>query len=661
MEQVKKRIDELRHLIQKYDNAYYGQGESLIPDREYDKLYHELEKLEKAHPEFDDPDSPTKRVGNDLTKSFPKVEHRTPMMSIENTYSEKEVQEWVKRIKRSLPDESIAFIGELKVDGVAASLLYENGRFVRGATRGNGVVGDDVTQNIRTIRSIPLQISHKGTLEIRGEIYMTFDNFQKLNDAIIESGQRPMQNPRNTTAGTLKLQDSREVARRRLSFAAHFLLADDHRNEHESNLDFLKKLGFPVVIHSPLLKSSEDVIKHCDTWQEKRHDLPFPVDGIVVKVNDIAQQNTLGYTAKAPRWVIAYKYKPETGITQVEDITGNVGRTGVVTPTAHLSPVFLGGTTIRNATLHNYDEIERLELRIGDYVEIEKGGEIIPKVLRVIKEKRPPHTHPYKPPELCPSCESSLDSIEGEVAVRCFNRSCPAQIFASLEHFVSRSAMDIRGLGPALLHQLLEHDMVHTVADLFTLTMDQLTSLERMADKSAHNILDAINNAKQRPLDRLIHGLGIRMIGAQSAKVLARNVNDIADFYDMDLEEIEALDTIGPTMAQSVRIYFDREENKQVIERLRQYGVNTKGLPKATPTGGLSGKSFVLTGALENYTREEAKEQIESKGGKVSSSVSKKTDYVVVGTDPGSKFEKAKELGVPIIDENELGRLLSAN
>ncbi|MFP4681558.1 MAG: NAD-dependent DNA ligase LigA [Chitinispirillaceae bacterium] len=661
MSDIKKHIEQLRGLIRKYDAAYYGRNESLVSDKEYDDLYRELVELEKKHPQFDTPDSPTHRVGSDLTKVFGKVEHKTPMMSIDNTYSEEEVREWVVRMQRSLPGQKLEFVGELKVDGVACSLVYENGHLVRGVTRGNGVVGDDVTPNIRTIRSIPLVLDHDASFEVRGEIYMTFENFTRLNQAIVESGQKPMQNPRNTTAGTLKLQDSGEVARRNLSFMAHFLLSEIYSSNHHENLNLLRKMGFPVIVHSPVLHSPKEVISYCEEWESKRHDLSFPVDGIVVKVDSFAQQRALGATAKAPRWVIAYKYQPEQAVTEVERIEANVGRTGVVTPIARLKPVFLAGTTIKNATLHNYDEIERLGVRVHDQVEIEKGGEIIPKVKRVLKEKRPEHSKPFHPPQNCPSCGSPLARLEEEVALRCLNRSCPAQIFASLEHFVSRSAMDIRGIGPAHLRQLLDHGMISNVADLYELTVDKLVVLERMAQKSAQNAVNAIEKSKGNPVDKLIHGLGIRMVGAKAARDLAAAIEDISDLYDMSLEQIENIEGFGPTMAESVRLFFDREENRVTVERLREHGVNVKGLRGKVKNGGkFEGVTFVLTGALKKYTREEASEIIRNEGGKVSSSVSRKTDYVLAGSDAGSKLDKARALGVRVIDEAEFEGMLEA-
>lgn len=661
MKTPQDRINELRNLIRTYDAAYYIRGESLISDQEYDSLYHELEKLEKAFPQFKTSDSPTQRVGSDLTKEFPKVAHSIPMMSIDNTYSEQELREWVERIERSLPGEKLSFVGELKVDGVAVSLIYENKKLIRGITRGNGTIGDEVTANIRTIRGIPLSVDYDLPIEVRGEVYMTFKAFSSLNESIIESGHKPMQNPRNTTAGTLKLQDPKEVARRNLSFAAYSLISDNFKTSHHDNLEFLSKKNFPAVIHSEVLHSVDQLVDFCREWESKRHQLPFPVDGVVIKVDSFSHQQTLGTTAKSPRWVIAFKYQPEKAITQVEKIDENVGRTGVVTPIARLTPVFLAGTTIKNATLHNYDEIKRLGLQLLDFVEIEKGGEIIPKIVKVITEKRPIDSKPFAPPTHCPSCGSVLGKLEGEVALRCFNSSCPAQAQAALEHFVSRTAMDIRHAGPALIRNLLDHGLIKTLSDLYDLTPEILTTLARMGDKSARNVCDSIEKSKHNSLDKLIHGLGIRMVGAQTAKILASHVNDISDLYSMSIDELSRIESIGPTMAQSIRLYFDREENQQLIDKLKSRGVNTRGTKNSFMKGPLSGKTFVLTGTLSHFTREEASEKIESLGGKVSSSVSKKTDYVVAGEEAGSKLEKAEKLGVRVIDETTFIELLQSN
>ncbi|MBN2036507.1 MAG: NAD-dependent DNA ligase LigA [Chitinispirillaceae bacterium] len=658
MDEVKKRLGDLRRMIAAYDAAYYGRGESLVSDKEYDDRYRELERLEKAHPEFDTPDSPTKRIGSDLSGDFPKIRHMTPMMSIENTYSADEVREWITRCEKALPGKQCFFVGELKVDGVALSLAYEKGRLVRAVTRGDGESGDEVTANVRTIRGIPLAVENSEDFEVRGEAYMSFTAFRRLNDRLIENGQKPMQNPRNTTSGTLKLLEPREVAKRSLGFAAHFLIGKKHKKSHAENMAFLARLGFPVVSHSTLLTSANTILDFCDRWEKKRDTLDYPVDGIVIKVDGMDQQAALGATAKAPRWVIAYKYKPQAAVTQVESIDAQVGRTGVITPIARLAPVFLAGTTIRNATLHNYDEIERLSVRINDFVEIEKGGEIIPKVVRVVRDKRPSGTRPFTPPTACPSCGSRLVRLKDEVAVRCVNSSCGAQLLASLEHFVSRSCMDIQGMGPALMEQLVAQGMVRTIADLYTLTKDALAGLERMGEKSADNIVAAIDRSRGNTLDRLIHGLGIRMIGAQAAKVLAQEVEDVKDLFTVSMETLLSIEGFGPNMAQSVRVYFDRPENRALMERLRNYGVNMKGLQKQA-AGAFSGITFVLTGTLEHFTREQASTEIVRRGGKVSSSVSAKTDYVLAGAEAGSKLEKAKKLGVKVISESEFMAMIS--
>lgn len=658
MDPILSRIESLRTLIRSYDTAYYSRGVSLVSDKEYDEVYHELERLEAENPSFDSPDSPTRRVGNDLTKEFVKVRHTTPMMSIDNTYSEADVREWVARCGKLLPGQALSFIGEFKVDGVAGALHYENGRFVRGVTRGDGTVGDDVTRNIRTIRGIPLVVDRKESFEVRGEVYMTFENFRSLNYQMVEAGLKPMQNPRNTTSGTLKLLEPKEVARRALSFAAYFLLSPDHAESHGENLSFLQASGFPVVVHSPPLTSADAIIDFCNEWEDKRHSLPFPVDGIVIKVDDMRQQRQLGATAKSPRWVIAYKYQPETAVTRVELIDAQVGRTGVITPVARLAPVFLAGTTIKNATLHNYEEIGRLDLREHDYVEIEKGGEIIPKVIRVIAEKRGAGSTAFVPPARCPSCGSALAKLDGEVAVRCINNSCPAQLLASLEHFVSRTCMDIQGLGPALLKQLVDTGKIRTIADLYDLSHVQLASLERMGDKSAANIIIALELSKKNPLGRLLHGLGIRMIGAQAAKLLALHIANITDLYTTSADDLCTIEGFGPFMAQSVRLYFDRPENRDLVDRLKGLGLTTAGTPRPAVSGPLNGKSFVLTGTLASFSREDATREIEKRGGKAVASVSKKTSYVVAGAEPGSKIDKAEKCGVEILSEEEFVALL---
>jgi DNA ligase (NAD+) len=661
MSDTVRRVEELRGKIRLYDTAYYVRGESLTSDKEYDELYDELVRLEQLHPDLIPADSPTQRVASDLTKEFAKVKHGVPMMSIDNTYSEPDVREWIGRVQKLLGDDAVMFVGELKVDGVAASLVYEEGKLVLGVTRGDGITGDEVTANVRTIRSVPLSLpSHasRKSCEVRGEVYMTFAHFRELNDSLVENGQKPMQNPRNTTSGTLKLLDPREVGRRNLSFAAYYLLSQSHAKSHSDNLAVIEALGFPSVIHSKPLTCADDVIDFLQEWNRKRYDLDFPVDGVVIKVDSLQQQDALGYTAKSPRWVIAYTYQPETAVTRVVAIECNVGRTGVVTPVAKLEPVLLAGTTIKNATLHNFDEIRRLDVRVSDFVNIEKGGEIIPKITGVLFEKRPDAGKPFHDPQRCPSCAATLVKQPGEVAIRCVNNSCPAQLFASLTHFVSRPAMNIDGLGPALIEKLLEAKLVSNSADLFTLKHEQLAGLEGLGDKSAAKILAALDAAKNNLLNRLIHGLGIRMVGAQTARVLAQEVRDIVDLFDMPAEKLESLENIGPQVAQSVRMFFDRQENRNLVLRLKEIGVNCKGSEKPAKTSAFSGKTVVLTGGLKVYSREEAKSRIESLGGHVSSSVSNKTDYVVAGADPGSKLDKAKSLGVAILSEEEFAAML---
>ncbi|MDR3012668.1 MAG: NAD-dependent DNA ligase LigA [Chitinispirillales bacterium] len=671
----KQRIDELRNLINKYDAAYYGRAVSLVSDKEYDDLLTELINLEKLYPEFDDPNSPTRRIGNDLSKPFQKIRHTAPMMSIDNTYSEQDVLEWIDRLKKALPEEDINFVGELKIDGAAISLIYENGRLIRAATRGDGTTGDDVTANARVIPTIPQQIvNHSSPFEVRGEIYMTFEDFRALNESLAEQGQKTMQNPRNTAAGALKLLDPEETAKRKLSFAAYSLISADNNISLHDNAKLLTGMGFAVVSHSERLRCANDIIAYCEHWESSRRTAPFPIDGVVIKVDSIDHHNRLGATAKSPRWAIAYKYPPEKSETVIESIDASVGRTGVVTPIARLHPVFLAGTTIKNASLHNYDEIERLGVRAGDTVEIEKGGEIIPKVIKVDLAKRPPDSIPFEPPIECPSCGSPLVKLEGEVALRCLSRSCGAQLLAALEYFVSRTAMDIKGMGPAVVKQLIDGDIIKNAADLYDLTVEKLLTLDRFAEKSASNLVAALEESKTRPLSRLINGLGIRMVGEKAARDIAESINDISDLYGIPIDNDKTLEGaalpcfcltdiegIGTQMAQSIRLFFDRPENVEMIECLRTKGLNLKGdkgrIDAANASGKFAGTTFVLTGTLKKYTRDQAKEMIHGKGGKVSSSVSSKTTYVLAGENAGSKLDKAVALGVRVLTEMEFESL----
>jgi DNA ligase (NAD+) len=666
MPDEKSQIEEIRKKIRLYDAAYYSGAESLVSDKDYDDLYHELEKLEREHPEFDTPDSPTKRVGNDLTKEFAKVRHAVPMMSIDNTYSADEVREWVERCEKLLPGKKLSFVGELKIDGVAVALIYEKGKLVRGVTRGDGAVGDEVTQNIRTIRSIPLVVDCRETFEIRGEAYMTFKDFRRLNDQIIESGQKPMQNPRNTTSGTLKLLDPKEVEGRKLSFAAYFLIGKVQRDSHLSNLEFLKQMGFPTVEHSSPLVSVDEILRFCDDWKERRHTLDFPADGIVIKVDDISHQELLGSTGKSPRWVIAFKYPPETAVTKLAAIDGQVGRTGVITPVARLEPVFLAGTTISNATLHNYNEVARLDVRVGDYVEIEKGGEIIPKILRIIPEKREINIQPFFPPQKCPRCESELVRETDEVALRCPNTiSCPDQLHAAITHFASRQAMNIKNVGPAVIQQLIDKGLIGDVADIYKLTKEQLLKLEGFADCSADNVINAINDSKSNSVDRLLFGLGIPGIGIQAARAFVKKeknnkklLNEITDILQLTKEDLITPKYIGEESAIFLSTFLRNGHFQQIVYKLKSFGVDMKVDKEKTLTGHFTGKTLVFTGELPSLSRLDAEQLVVKQGGKAASSVSKKTDYVVAGAGAGLKLKDAQHLGIPILSESEFLKLV---
>jgi DNA ligase (NAD+) len=664
MNSIQKKIEDLRKVIRSYDAAYYGRGESLISDYKYDVLFHELEKLEEENPEFDSVDSPTKRVGNDLTKEFPKVRHTQPMMSIKNVYSEKEVQKWVELCEKKLGRKDLSFVGEIKVDGVAASLIYEKGRLVRGATRGDGIVGDDVTSNIRTIRGIPLFVDGSKSFEVRGEVYLTFDNFRKLKDQMVESGQ-DLKNPRNTTSGTIKLLDPKEVKRRKLSFAAYFLLGDMQRESHLSNIEYLKQMGFPVVEHSQRLLSVDEIIRFCEEWREKRYTLNFPADGVVIKVDNIENQKQLGITGKDLFWAKAFKYPPETEITKLLNIDGQVGRTGVITPVARLDPVLLAGSTISNATLHNYNEIIRLDVRVGDYVEIEKGGEIIPKIVRIVPEKREIIVQPFFPPQKCPRCESSLIREEDEVALRCPNTvGCLDQLHAAITHFASRDAMNIKNVGPALIQQLIEKALIHDVADIYKLTKEQLLELEGVAELSADNVIKAISDSKSNSIDRLLFGLGIPGIGIHAARAFIKEkaqkklLSEIPDMFEFSKENLKTDKFIGEESAVFLFDFLRNNHFQQIVYKLKSLGVNMMADIEETVTGYFTEKTVVFTGELSALTRSDAEQLVVKQGGKPTNTVSKKTDYVIAGPGAGSKLMNAQSFGIQILTESEFLKLV---
>ncbi len=666
---VEKRIRELREKIRKYDYHYYVLSESLISDYEYDQLYKELEKLERENPHLITPDSPTQRVGSDLTKEFPPVKHRVPMLSLSNTYNEGELYDFDRRVKENLPGGSkVEYVTELKIDGVSVSIIYRNGLFFKAATRGDGFTGEEVTNNVKTIKSIPLKIDdqklkEKGfnDFEVRGEIFMELEAFRKLNEERERNGEKLFANPRNSAAGTLKLQDPQLVAARPLDIFVYYLLLEKDiiKTQYET-LITLKELGFKVNPHFKLCKNISEVLEYCKEWETKRDDLPYEIDGVVIKVNSVEQQKILGNIAKSPRWAVAYKFKAKQATTKIKKIVWQVGRTGALTPVAELEPVFLAGSTISRATLHNIDEIKRKDIREGDTVIIEKGGDVIPKVVAVVLAERSPESKEVKIPGECPVCGSKLYRPPDEVAIYCQNTNCPAQIKGRIKHFVSRGAMDIEGLGDALVDLLVDLGLLKSVDDIYNLKnhYDELVNIEGLGHKSVNNILSAIEKSKSQPLERLLFALGIRYVGAGAARKLALHFGTMENLMKATEEELEAIYDVGPQMSKSIRAFFDNPENRKVIQRLKEAGLNFTASVTKTGAQVLEGKTFVLTGTLGSMTREEAKNKILSLGGKVSSSVSKKTDFVVAGESPGSKYRKAKELGVRILNENEFLQML---
>ncbi|NOY05598.1 MAG: NAD-dependent DNA ligase LigA [Chlorobi bacterium] len=660
--EARKEHEKLCREIREHDYRYYVLADPVISDREYDLLMERLLKLEKQYPGLVTPDSPSQRVGGEPTREFAQVQHPTPMLSLANTYSPQEVREFHRRVSEALGRDDFSYTAELKIDGVAISLIYENSLLVRGATRGDGTTGDDVTANVRTIRSIPLRIrrSTAGRFEVRGEVFMSKEDFARLNEERLLAGEKRFANPRNSTAGTLKLQDPKIVAERPLDFFAYYFhpldsVAPRFTSHHES-LVWLRESGFPVNPHYRLCPSIDDVLEYCEEWEAKRFDLPYDIDGVVIKVDDLQFQNQLGAVARSPRWAIAFKFSAQQAQTKLKDITLQVGRLGTITPVAELEPVLLAGSTISRATLHNQDYISEHDIRIGDTVVIEKGGDVIPKVTAVILEKRPPGTKPYYISGQCPSCGGPLRRPEGEAAYYCENVACPAQVRGRITHFASRGAMDIEGLGEANVDVLVSKRFLQTVADIYTLHehKEELVKLERFGTKSVDNLLQAIEESKQRPFEKVLFALWIRFVGEEVARILAQSFHDVDALMQASREDLEAVNGIGPRIAESIQTFFTDRSNLEVLRALREAGLqfSTKKDEQATIEDPFfAGKTFVLTGTLERFTRPEAKRLIESRGGKVAGSVSKKTDAVIVGSDPGSKLARAKELGIEIWDE----------
>lgn len=659
-EEAKKRIEELTELIIKYDKAYFVDDNPLVPDAVYDQLFRELVELEAKYPEFVLEHSPTKRVGSEPVDAFRKVEHEVPMLSLGNAFQEQELLDFHRRVTQAIGND-VEYICELKIDGLAVSLTYEDGKLVRGATRGDGSVGEDITSNLKTIRSIPLMIEETGKLEVRGEAYMPKRSFEQLNEERKEKGEQLFANPRNAAAGSLRQLDPRIAAKRHLDMFAYGygVWQIPEVGTHSGRLEKLQKLGFKINPHWEICRSIDEVIAFVKKWTEQRSSLPYDIDGIVVKVNDIKQQEQLGFTARTPRWAIAYKFPAQEAVTTLIDIELSVGRTGVVTPTAILEPVFVDGSTVSRATLHNEDHIRALDIRIGDRVIIKKAGDIIPQVVRVLFEERKEGLEPYRMPDHCPACNSKLVHLDDEVALRCINPDCPAQLKEGIIHFVSREAMNIDGLGEKIIEQLFDAGLIKSIADLYRLKKEDLLPLERMGEKSVQNLLTAIEASKQNSLEKLIFGLGIRHIGEKAASLLAKNFKTMDALKNATFDELVAIDEIGEKMAESVVKFFKEEKVVQLIEQLERLGINMTYL-KDEPEGQsiaaqavFANKTVVLTGKLEHFTRNEAKAIIEANGGKVTGSVSKNTDLVIAGEKAGSKLKQAEKLNIPVWDEEK--------
>lgn len=668
LEEVKIKVEKLRKEIRHHDYCYYALNQPEISDKEYDDLVKKLNQLEKQHPQLITPDSPTQRVGEKPLIGFKTVKHGVFMLSLDNTYSSEEIKEWDKRIRKRLPDEKAECVVELKIDGVGVSLTYQKGVFLVGATRGDGVVGDDITQNLRTIKSIPLRfITTESSqlpdlIEIRGEVFMEKSDFDKLNLEKKKKGEALFANPRNATAGSLKLLDSRLTAQRKLTCFIHSFGTLKGGKVYETHWEFLqsaKRLGLRVNPKIKLCKNIDEVISYCGDWEKKRGRLGYEIDGMVVKVNSLLQQDNLGYTMKSPRWAVAYKFPAQQATTTLKDIIPQVGRTGVITPVAMLKPVECGGVTISRATLHNFDEINRLDVRIGDRVIVVRAGEVIPKIIKVVESVRKGKREIFKVPEKCPKCGGRITKEkEEEVAYRCINPSCPAQLERGLVHFASRNAMDIEGFGESVVEQVVRSRLAKDFADIYSLRKEDFLKLELFAEKRAQNLLDAIEKSKERPLARLLFALGIRHVGEKAAKTLAEEFGSIDALMEAKEEELERIPEVGPALAGSVREFFKQKEIKILIDKLKKAGLKleqemVKGGPQI-----LAGKTFVFTGELKGYSRTEAEELVKNLGGKASSSVSKKTSYVVVGESPGSKYGEAKALGVPILSEEEFEKLI---
>jgi DNA ligase (NAD+) len=666
-----REVEALREKIRYHEHRYYVLDDPEISDAEFDKLLNQLKKIEAERPELITPQSPTQRVGGKPREGFIKVPHSSPMLSLDNAYSEEELREWERRVHDLSGRKEVEYVCELKLDGMSLAVLYKDCTLDRGITRGDGSVGEDVTLNVRTVRSVPLELDPAvlkkaglpANFEVRGELLMPLASFRKMNESREQRGLATFANPRNATAGTVRQLEPSITAQRRLDYFTYQLLKDGRTyfDRHSMALAALQAAGFKVNPNYKAVNNLEEVWQFIQHWEGKRDSLPYEIDGIVIKVDRIALQNELGFTGKAPRWAIAYKFAARGGITQIENVMITVGRTGKLTPTAMLKPVSIGGTTVSRATLHNMDFIERLGVKIGDWVEVERGGDVIPKVNRVVDDKEHSRgSRTFKMPTACPECGGHVVRTEGEADHRCVNANCPAKLRESILHFGARSVMNIEGMGDVTVNQLTDRGLVKSVADIYSLTEEKLLTLERMGEKSAQNILQEIERSKKLPLERVIYGLGIRFVGERTAEFLAEHFGSMDAIMNASLEQLQEVNEVGPRIAKSIVEFFAEAKNRELVERLRKAGLTLKGVRKERGTQ-LAGKTFVLTGTLARHTRDEAKKLIEDAGGKVAGSVSKKTDYVVAGEEAGSKLDKARELGVSVIDESAMEELVGTS
>ena len=658
--QTTQKIQKLRKEIKYHEKKYYVDNDPQVSDHEFDLLVKELEKLESQFPRLITPESPTQRVGEQPLEGFVSVEHRTPMLSLDNCYSEDELREFEERIKKIIPAKKIEYVSELKMDGLGISIIYRDGKYYQAVSRGDGFRGDDVTSNVKTIRSLPLVIDNPHEIEVRGEIYLPFKSFEKINQEREKKGEPLFANPRNAASGSLRLLDPKEVASRQLDVVLYsiFIEGKEQLSQWE-NLKTLKDLEFKTNPFYRHCASLNEAISFYEKWCERRDTLDYDVDGVVIKVNSTEQQKLLGSTAKFPRWSISYKFPARQATTKIEKIVIQVGRTGALTPVAILEPVSLSGVTISSSSLHNQDEIKRKDIRVNDTVLIERSGDVIPKVVSVMKERRTGKEVKFRFPSVCPVCDSTTFKPEGEVISRCTNPSCPARLKGSLLHFASRRAMNIEGLGESLVNQLLERKLVEKIPDLYSLKYEDLVELERMGPKSSKNLLDEIEKTKQRNLTRLIYALGIRYVGERTAQALTAHFKSLDALINASIEELTQIEDVGPKVAESVVFFFDQPENQELISKLKKAGLNfSMKSEEREGEKSLEGQKFVLTGTLSSFSREEAKEIIEELGGTVTSSVSKNTYYVIAGESPGSKLQKAQELGIPTLDEKGFLKLV---